>query len=1714
MAARCSCGAAKCGALLSGDSTVVEAVQLLLSLGLDSANEDLDVSESERTSRRPPDAACSLAAAKAVDAVLLEALAAATSSAFASKEPEMGPAKIQELDMNWLVEAWRGHLQQHLGQQARAFSQGHDCCRVQQLTVLQQMTSSLMQAAESLTAHGSAGDVKVTETRPAATVAAASADARNHTASEGSLGGAVDRSTAGCAAPGPLHAALSILYGQLCCWLLQQLQQQQLELVVLERQQSGIEGRLQRVSRLLFRALATLRLPLVQRSSSIVAFCCPSALRCRCWKEAADEAQQQKQKQKQQKRQGRPQDGIGSPVALCMARRFLRGFGAAAAASGDADTSAARLRRFAAFTAQEIPCATLLQSIKQQQGNRQEDLLLLEGPVNLSVSTLLSPEGDMGAAGTAAECLGWVLASLGDLAWELSSVQPLHQPQQQRQPEGSLLRLLQLLSEPACAYLPVSSLFVRLLLKSGSPRGGAAEPHRCRAVRITLLLQLLRQNGDVGHATAAMQLLQTMHPAATAADAEALCQEFQKLPGAAQVALLRAVLLQQHEEKDRGVDGRRQRRQQKQGKQLQQLEEKTTEEHCCSYTSAAGQKMQQELLLRSIFELRGGGTVESECSTLLLLHLWLEQAPHAPLQQVLQQQQLLQLVADAAMRCWQHPRRVVYSAARTLWALLQERCSEGSSAVANCSSELLELLCVRLFWLPASSLKSLYQALSSLVRGLGAPRMLQLQPLLLPHLLSGLQIRPLRSAAMLVLSALCEDLSERDKEHQKKYEQLQRQQQQARLVKGDRQNQSQSKQENGIFTSNPLHRFRAFLLEPVREALTVGTSCTTAAVSVQRDEEQQLLQEQQLYPLLLPFKVQAAGDSPPAEALAETVLPLLLRLEPSAAAPLLVALSSRLPLKEVETAAAATVPGGGGAAAQEAVQCSESTSTVSAWRPWSSGEAALLAAARAAGLATWESAPVFGKDTAFSQCGGSSSSCSRCSCDGSRRSSSPTKTREKGVLVVRGLTCGGSVISYCVSPQRLRRGLNSGNKYIRLRLLEALTLQPQTTAAPRCEELQLMLHAAKQQLRLGSAAERSQFVAAFERLLLRGRNAHRLALSERSTEDLRGLFSNHKQGESEGNSLGCLLLFLRRLHGCCLSSCYPEAPPDRIMVSLSILVCIHSMWGEEGSAKKHWKKSTAAQAAAAEGPKGGISCLQKASGTSKTDAARGNCVLEALGLRSWTVRAQLLALLPVVAGPAPRKLVMQLLQLIPQPQHNPLPSSSQHQQEQQHQQQPGQQQQHLKLPTISPVERVRRSVWEACVMLTSLRQDECTAGAVHLQLMLRDLILNRLEVLGYKQQPKERAALAGFKCVESTEGLQAAFRLSLEEALRQVLPSPVLSTGASKRERRNNSNACCGHPASGLLAVLDVFTDAAEMRLTAIRADPRAVAEPQMALHGILSALELALAAINPSILLLPCSNNCSSGISDSRKSLSWVCTSAASSWAAWKRRLVALLQSTCMLMTSFAAAPEDEGEAEMLPSPDTEEVAAAAESETRVTQQVDAGKITGSRGTSSRPRRQMLQVDCRGHPVLSAEEESEGADREEAQQLLAYCSWRAVKAATGCLEAFWKAAAFDEAVGRGDANKAAEALPGGNSSFQGKQQPGMQEHRLLQLTVDEIAELGTSLTKFLLSCRHMGEHERSALSLLCKNIMSTIIRQCDIGIRSSSISSNAQASSARIRKG
>ncbi|KAL8454024.1 hypothetical protein Emag_001596 [Eimeria magna] len=1693
MNSSCSCGGSPCAALPPGDLALSEAVKLLLELGVSDGNEAYFLTSAGRGQCSGASATpSSVKAAAALDALFADAVAAAAALTKRADTAESEQGE-ERLDKHWLFAVWRAHVGQHSDLQAACFSHKASRCCEQQLLILQSLTSGLLQAAEHLAgrdvvvkreggaANGSTGGNALgVAIRAAAEAAPATSAARQKgkASEEGNslqrrqtsslsecLPSAAEKLSSELTQISAGSVALTVLDAQLCCWLLHQVQQQQLQLLLLGQQATSVEGRLQRISRLLLKVLATLRLPLLQhaRTSGDSTKTCPSAVACRCWRQSPET-------QLQVQQHAKPQECVQSCVPLCFARRTLRGLAAAACgatatattaeatAECDAEqTIAARVRTFAAFTALELPCSALLAAVlqrQQQEQQNQEDLMLIESSLEPCICTLLDLEEREGEAivGAAADCIRWVLGSLGGLALRLSSLRQLlegswWQPSHPSAKQGFLLRLLQLLRQVPSATLPVSSLFVQVALDWG----GADEqefdqrepqvprPHRCRSLVISLLLQLVTPEGDGSSTEAALQLLQCRRSAAAApVDAAVICEAFDRLPLAAEFALLRALLLQQRSAIGNVRESKDQRRQHQSGNGRHKEHEWTMDActSCCIYTSPLGQQKLQEQLLQSIFALRRKGYAEDEGSTLLLLHLWLEQAPRESLLQVLERQQQLQLVAEAAMRCWQHPQRAIYSAARGVWTLLQQRCSEGMSTATRCdkgssssgssssgsssSSELgirlLERLCVGLFALPAASRKALYQALACFVPALGASRLLQLQPFLLPHLLSQMQNKSLRAAALLVLRALCEQLSEDD---------MRQQNSEGRINSHSRQQQKRQVTSQ----KQPSRRLRAFLLRPLIKALSNDAS--SAAEEVAEQAQQHVRHEDLDYPLLLPLSTPPAADSPPAEALAETVLPLLLRLDPSAAAPLLVALSGQASLESVEAATgakAAAANAAEGSALKAPIQ-SSLTAPLAAWVPWTAGEAALLAAARSAGLANWE--PLDRVCAATEYCWGRGSNHTNCQCTDQEGPSGKTPR----FLVVRGCTSLGVPLCYSVSVQRIRRGLDSGDKHLRLRLLEALTLHPQTTAAPQCEELQLLAHVAWQQLRLGSAGERSQFVAAFGRVFTRGRNAHRLSLAASDTAALRdladkgccchdrlgeqrGLVQHEKLQQSVtcGGSLGCLLSFLRTLHARCLSACYPEAPPDRVLVALSILTSLHAVWGAEDYSKQNGKRSPFAQAAAAVSAKVAVGNML-ANRAPVDHTGRGCPVAESLGWHSWAVRSKLLSLLSVVAGPAPRKIVMQLLLQLQQQASSGLDEGRQSE---------GQ------LPVslaIAPGERIRRSVLDACIMLTSLREETCSAGAVHLQLLVHELIVSPLEALADSVRQRPQPSRTGLEQVEGAADLQKIFCAALKEELCRQFPQSIEGADLindaprafhsvhAKHDGRPPCSECACHPTQELLRVLTILTEAAESRLDVVRNDLAALGRPKMGLHGILSALERALSIVNPRVLALPCYGQCATNDKNSGRELGGLraCSAAVSAWRAWTTRLVSLLQDTCRCMTCFAAAADEDDTPEQ-----TEEHSDAVAEKTgnRVLREaaVEAtdqeAKTCGGTSSSITPshgtRRGQLQVDCRGHPYFPQES---GARREEAQQLLAFCSWRAVQAATGCLTALWKASAFDEGV-------------------------------------------------------------------------------------------------------
>ncbi|KAL8430632.1 hypothetical protein ACSSS7_005804 [Eimeria intestinalis] len=1813
MTTSCSCGGSPCAALPPGDLVIFEAVRLLLELGLseeDEASFLLSAEEGQQHYIRSSVKPSSAEAAEALGALFADAFAAAAAYNKHADTAESGQGE-ERLDKLWLFAVWRAHVRQHSNLQAACCSRQASRCREQQLLTLQSLASGLLQAAEHLAgqkggasavvkrggeaAHVSTGENAVEDVAHAAAGAAPATSAARQkgnaseerrslqlrlTSSSGEPSpSAAEKITSGLTGHSAARVALTVLDAQLCCWLLHQVQQQLLQLHLLEQQATSVEGRLQRISRLLLKVLALLRLPpLLQavRTSDDSTEGCPSSLACRCWRQSPETQLQVLQHAKLQRCEE-------SRVALCFARRILGCLAAAAPAApaaptpteatvegGAEQTVAARVRTFAAFTALELPCSALVGSVlqTQQQQGKHKDLMLIDSSLRPCISTLMGVEGRGGeaAVGPAADCLRWTFASFGDVALNLPALRQLlegrwWQPAQPSAKQGFLLRLLQLLTHTPSATLPVSSLLVQVALDWGAageqgldqrePRRPQA--HRCRPLVIWLLLQLLSPAGDGSATAAAQQLLQCRRSAAAATaapvDAGVICGAFERLPLAAKFALLRALLLQQRVTRDNVRDSRGQRRQPKRESGKQQDHEGALDPctSCCTYASPLGQQQLQEQLLRCIFALRPRAHAEEEGSTLLLLHLWLEQAPRVPLLQVLERQQRLQLVAEAAMRCWQHPRRAVYSAARGVWTLLQQRCSEGMCSATRCNNKsssssgssssgssssgssssdssselgirLLKRLCVGLFALPAASRKALYQALACFVPALGASRLLQLQPFLLPHLLSQMQNKSLRAAALLVLRALCEQLSEEDMQQHNAESGIQSPSQ-----------QQQKKQANS--QKQPSRRLRAFLLRPLLKALSNAASYT--AEEFDEQQQQHVTHEDREYPLLLPLSVPPASDSPPAAALAETVLPLLLRLDPSAAAPLLVALSVQASLETVEATA-----GDSGAAAKAAdstegalrgaLRQSSLTAPLAAWVPWTAGEAALLAAARSAGLALWEPLGQANCD-ATGCCFESNSNHAGCRCTNGQRSLGEAPR----FLVVRGCTSLGVPLCYSVSFQRIRRGLSSGDKYLRLRLLDALTLHPQTTAAPQCEELQLLAYAARQQLRLGSAGERSQFVAAFERVFTRGRNASRLSLAASDSAALRDLadkrccwcdtFSENpgsvrreapKHNVTCEGSLGCLLSFLSTLHATCLSTCYPEAPPDRVLVALSILAALHAVWGSEGCSKQNRKRSPFAQAAAAVSAKAAV---RNTSVVGVDNTSMGCAVAEALGWHGWAVRSKLLSLLPVVAGPAPRKLVAQLLLQLQQQPSNCLITGGQSE---------------LVRLGITPGERIRRSVLDACIMLTSLGEETCSAGAVHLQLLAHELFVSSLEALAGPLQQPLHPSLTVPEQAEGFADLQTVFCAALRRGLCLQLPEANnSSSGQAKQDGWLPCSGCSCHPARALLEVLTILSEAAETRLNVARNDVAALGEPAMGLHGVLSALERALSLLTPAILTLPCYGQRTNNIESfgMKQGGLRACCAAVSAWRAWRTRLVSLLQDICRCMTCFAAAAdEDESQERGGEKMGNGMLRKTAE---EATEQQAACGGTGSSSTSSRGTgRGKLQVDCRGHPYFSQEQ---GATREEAQRLLAFCSWRAVQAATGCLAALWKASAIGEDVEHAQRASAASAastadgvvgIPrtqqrqafarapadpappkGGaqmataatsaadSSSFQQKNsrrdqwQLHVHQQQLLRFSVKEIVNLAKGLISCLLSCRHMGAVEflHQALATLCSRVRS-----------------------------
>ncbi|OEH76608.1 hypothetical protein cyc_02842 [Cyclospora cayetanensis] len=1808
MESTCVCGSLNCGPLPVGDPVLSDAVLHLVFLG--SASQEARVFIRERSPVAAPEEAPEGSAGKddswvssrlvadAVESLLNEAAAAATAASEHASTQSVTVNRSNGFSRQWVLDTWRHHLLQFFtpGKQGTPFLSSDASiivpqgCRIEQLAALQALGSSLLQAAVGLARPPAAppaprveNDVSLGET--------AAQTASIHEAR---------RSGADASMAVATHAALAVLYGQLCSWLLQQLLHQQQQLLLLERQLKGVEGRLQRLCRLLQRALALLQ-PLVRIVRSGQSKCndssygsytgatsCSSALFCSCWK-AASKGERGQQDQRQEAHQ---LEGPGFAVALCFARRLLRALdhlvspvsaasesagiplavkGVAAEVSNVDSRCTHRLRQFVVFAAAEMPSKALLDSIEK---GRDEDLLLLEGPLHHCIRTLLHPEVDGAAAVAAAEGLSWGLTSLGTLFWRLPCMQPvlsegILRKQQQQKQDRLMWHLLQLMQHFPRGAFPFCNLFVQLLLDRLTLHEGPSEfeapmegskhtqTHFCRSQVLTMLLQLLSE--PMHEQETAELLLQRICSTVNTGANVTVSSLFASLDPGAKVALLRALLLQQHE---RAADCSDRGRKRCQAQQQPEQEKSWEGVSCCRYSSPEGQLLLQERFFRCIFALQEANPEKDDHSTLLMLQLWLQRAPHATLLQALRQNQqmLLHRVANEAMRWWQHPRRAVHTAARGVWALLQQRCSEDLSTGAARSRssihdpsdgsgrvDLLAALCKHLFCLPTASRKSLYQALATIIRALGAPRVLQLQPQLLEHLLSQLQNRPLRSAAMLALRALCEDLSEQDKQCQKQKESKQK---------------PRSRQTCSLASS----ALRASLMGPVLHALSGNSFPDKSSL---RTEQQQQQEEKvhpwkgpREYPLLVRVDLQAAGDEPLAEALAETLLPLLLRLEPSSAAPLLLALSMQLSLEEVEAGtptepegAPALTPGGAVQLPPVGDHAVNAFISLDVTRPWSPGEAALLATARAAGIATWEHVE------------------EPCRCSSKRMNPSDHLTSSLGTgrdcvgcrakssgfvcLVVRGCSGGGAPLCYRVSTHRLRSGLSSGQRHLRLRLLEALTQQQQATAAPRCEELQLLLFAAAQQLKLGSAAERSQasikctavvlqtlgtytckgmamrgkiavVVAAFDRVNRRGRTAFRQQLAVATESHINALARKgccvcrheqhrsqpcvrhqqqepqEKEQEAYGGDLACLLLYLQRLHSRCLVSCYPGAPPDRVLVALSLLLSLHSTWGPDDVSRQRNKLSTVA--------KGGTAMRSTNRGAEYT----GCTVAAALGWQNADVRRQLLALLPVVTGPAPRTLLQRLLHLFPPESFSAAaaaPVSPQSQGElhylEQHQCKQAKQYLHSKeqshhqtLLSCSPMDylaRLKRSVWEAVQMVLSLRQDESAAGAVHLQLLLQELFATPLETLGAGNQcmqpdsaaPAAVAAAASSRLENFALQPQAAFCSALEESLREHLPAAFRhppSTAAPNEvvneSSSNSSKDCSCHPAVSLLAALLVVTEAAEVRLAVIQQNPLALAEPKLGFHNVLGVLEICLASIEPWILRLPCwcSSSCSGG----------VCSKAARSWEEWQRRLLRLLQSTCCFLTSFAAVEAEEDEVLTHRDHDScnkEESSAHAAEPGAIYEVIKQGRenldpsgaLERSSDSCNGMQLGQLKVDCRGHPVVCGEDMGE---REQQQQLLAFCSWRAVKAATECLTAFFRAAAF------GEESTEAATPPSGHLD-NGKQavrhyEPGQlqkwQQQPLLRLSIEEATSLGMNLISFLLSCRHMGAVEflHEALGALC----------------------------------
>ncbi|CDJ61210.1 hypothetical protein, conserved [Eimeria maxima] len=1881
---------------------------------------------------------------KLLNLLIENALAAATAAATNTPGPLEYTSNGESFDEEWVRSLWIAHFRQYLERTYRAlasrcFAAGSgfacDLHIVQQLEDQQAFVACLVQAAESLTKHrktdnaAPAAALSLAAAAPAPATAATTATRQQRMISPE---GEKERNGGGLLTP---HAvAVASMYAKLSCLWLNQLMQQQLLLLLEHRQPSGMEGKLQRIFRMLQRVLIILSPFTADTNSngnkgtdigdSNTSICsssdskgghkktatCSSALVCTCWRASPQRSTQEPSDEQQQVTPA-------SSVALCFARRFLRGLSSAILRGVPKDFSTPcasalpaapvptpqnrvdLLRLFSAFTATETPRDALLDSIRQQAHKQHQMLLqldvwLLEEPMRLCVITLLhSLPGSSPAAAAAAEGLSWGISSLGPHFWSLPCLQhllfgypvqhvPAQKQQQQPHQQGQykiFSRLLELLQqeEDVSAMTPMASLFVQLLLDSYFWTEGPHEasgqptelPHCCRVLLIRPVLILLTEQGKESR-EAALHLLQLVQPASTAAvvaaEAEPLWKAFFRLRPLAKTALLRSLLLLQHEPGVRGNSNVSDQKKQAGGKQSA---------CCCAHTSLEEQEELLELQLRCIAAVTEAKQELDEDCRLLLLQLWLQQAPQAPLLQLLKQQQqhTLEFVAGEALTSWPHHRRSVQAAARSVWALLQQRCSDGVAAAPGSTtsssnnsgrtsnSDLLVTLCKRVFCLPTACRKTLYQALSSLVHALGAARVLQVQPYLLEHLLSQLYNRSLRSAAMLALRALCEDLSKEDR---------QRQQQQKQKQKG---NDSSHCTQHGRMEQRsyaPSPSLRKFLMKPLQNALTASrrdSCCNQIGLQQRQQQEEQQQQGPRDYPFLLPVYLPGAADASPGEALDETMLPLLLRLDPSAAAPLLLCLRERLPLEVVEavaeksisdatagaeahmsapvagtTTATATTTAATQAAAGThlngvALACNQA-SFDGLGRPWSPSEAALLAAARAVGLATWENARWL-QNTSSSccrkprntVCSDSNSSC--CSFRGCRICGCKDYCSATDALVVRGCSSTAAPVCYRVSAERLRQGLISGHRRQRMRLLEALTLHAQSTAAPTCQELQLLLFVAGQQLRLGSASERSQFVAAFDRVLLRARNAFRLRLVAIADATIEALarsgccccrpqqqqesdtlpsrcFPLQKQDQQQqqehglacGGAFGCFLLFLQRLHRRCLLSCYPGAPPDRVLVCLSLLRSLHFLWGRGVFPEQHRKRSTALQAAAAlsnnpsstnsNSPNTNTGCNQQWA-LEAVPTAVGCGIGAALGWESTTVRQQLLAMLPVVNGPAPRGLLLDLLQLLPPDGYSlaaVIPQAQQTHQQQKHiqtcrQQRKAQRQQqnvqmHLRAPhgmeprkqeqaedphqklqhflVLNLMEDTRRRVYGAVEMAVSLRQDYCAAGTLYLQLMLQQVFMGPAEAAAATAAISNgcqlSAASAAFppggppcELPASVLQRQTVFCVALEESLRRILPPALQATAAevvppllprscstgSSNGRSNTSinKSCMSYVCGGLLRVLCILTTAVEVRVAAVLKSPLALAEPQMGLHGILGVLEVCLATIKPSLLQVTCSNS-------SRPS-NCGCKEAMTAWRDWQQRVLLLLLSICRCLTSVVAAGDEEDTPQLaLPNADTESPTAASATDAVATTTSDvnepkrlleetvndqvplaanlANSSTGqpqSQQTQQQlqpehHRQKQLQVDCRGHLVVC---QYNGEDTETQQQLLAFCSWRAVKGATECLMAFCKLARFEQSPGVATAKEAATAAINagataavklGHSGFEDgfreghgtedvevvaleEQKQQQQQQPFLLLSVDEVAALGSDLVEFLLACRHMGALEflHDALAALCIKI-------------------------------